>query len=74
MSASNDSQKKTTTRDEEMIVINGRKMLLMPDGSLVPIKKKNIFNKATQRMNNMTSSDNHDITMADLLARQKQND
>lgn len=74
MSASNDMQKKTTAREEEMVVINGRKMLLMPDGTLVPMKKKTLFNKATERLNEQAPApQNHNVTMADMLAQKKQN-
>ncbi|GEM_PF-6461855 len=74
MSAVNDTQKKTTVHEEEMVVINGRKMLLMPDGTLVPMKKKTLFNKATERLNEQAPApQNNNVTMADMLAQKKQN-
>ncbi len=74
MSAVNDTQKKTTVHEEEMLVINGRKMLLMPDGTLVPMKKKTLFNKAAQRLSEQAPApQNNNVTMADILAQKKQN-
>lgn len=74
MSAVNDTQKKTTVHEEEMVVINGRKMLLMPDGTLVPMKKKHLFNRAAERLNEQVPApQNHNVTMADMLAQKKQN-
>lgn len=74
MSAVNDAQKKTTVHEEEMVVINGRKMLLMPDGTLVPMKKKTLFNKATERLKEQApASKNHNVTMADMFVQNKQN-
>ncbi len=71
MPASNDSMKKITVYEDEIVVINGRKMRMKPDGTLEPVNKKRAFENARNRINDKMESDN---ALSQYLVQQKQND
>ena len=72
MTASNDSQKKTTVHQDEVVVINGQKMLLGSDGSLRPVNKKKLFNLGRVRVKDNAAAKNQELI--EMLAQAKQND
>ena len=72
MTASNDSQKKTTVHQDEVVVINGQKMLLGSDGSLRPVIKKKLFNLGRDRVKDNAAVKNQELI--EMLAQAKQND
>lgn len=77
MVASNDSMKKTSVKDsDEIIVINGREMQVNPDGTLKPLnKKKSAFKSATNNLrSHMPENDKNNMSLAEMMAMQKQND
>lgn len=72
MTASNDSKKKTTVHQDEIVVINGQKMLMGPDGTLRPMDKKKLFNLGRDKVKDNAAAKNQELI--NLLAQAKQND
>lgn len=78
MSAVNDSMKKVTLHEPEVVVINGRDVYLDRDGTVIRsekhIDKKKSFKAASDKLN-AQMPEKKELTLAEMMALQgKQND
>lgn len=77
MAAVNDAQKKTTTHDLDVKVINGMNVYVDHNGNVVRTEKRKnkvkLFSAASKRVENLPPQNDNTLTPEQIMALQKQN-
>ena len=73
----NDAQKKTTTHDLDVKVINGMNVYLDKDGNVVRTEKRKnkvkLFGDASKKVHNLQPQNDNALTPEQIMAMQHQN-